>query len=279
MLRTYKFDTAIILHPSPFIHLLTVLVGIKNRFGLSRGGKKFFLTSSIDENGSYDYYYPMNFLKVVNLIAGSAVDDKIKIDIKMQVFPHSHDRDVVADLLKIQHVNDLSKLIIISPGGAVNPKESISARVWPWENYAELIRLIIKENSHYSIILTGGNKDKEIISRIHEKEPQAIDLSGKTNIQELISLVGLSQCVICNDSSVLHISIAQNRPTIGIFGPTSIKSRVPPSHIENCVQSAENCSPCYHFGSYPGCNKNALCMRSILPEMVYKKVKKILFSE
>jgi heptosyltransferase II len=275
-LRTYKFDAAFIFHPSPFIHLITVFAGIKNRFGLSRRGKNFLLTSSVEENGSYDYYYPKNFISVVHLIKSSPGVDSKNCETNLEVFSNASDRESVKNLLKNHQINDFTKFILIAPGGSANPKERISARLWPWEYYAELIRMIQEKKLNYSILLSGGGNDREIISRIQEKEPQTIDLSGKTTILDLICLVGLSKCVICNDSSVLHIGIAQNRPTIGIFGPTSAKSRVPQSHIENCIQSSENCAPCYYFGSFSGCKKNASCMRSILPEKVFEKVKKAL---
>jgi heptosyltransferase-2 len=275
-LRSFKFEAAFIFHPSPLIHLLAVFAGIKNRYGLNRKGKKSFLTSSVEENGSSDYYYPKNFLNVVHLAVSPRDCDIKNCEIKMEVFSKPSDRDSVEEILKHHQVNDFEKLILIAPGGSSNPKERIVARLWPWEYYTELIHLILKENQNYSILLTGGLNDRELLSRIHEKEPQIIDLSGKTTIQDLIYLVGLSQCVICNDSSVLHIGMAHNRPTIGIFGPTSAKSRVPQQNIENCIQSPENCSPCYYFGSFLGCNKNAACMRAISPEMVFEKVTKIL---
>jgi heptosyltransferase II len=277
-LRRFRFDAAVIFHPSPFIHLLTVFAGIKNRFGLSRKGWNRFLTLSIEENGAYDYYYPNNFLNVVRLMKSSPAQGEVNKDfeINLEVFSKASDNESVEKILINHQVSDTTKLILIAPGGSINPKESISARVWPYDYFAELIRMIRKEYSNFSIILTGGGNDKETIDRIAQIQPQVIDLCGKTNIQELICLVGISQCVICNDSSVLHIGIAQNRPTIGIFGPTSIKSRVPSSQIENCIQSKENCSPCYYFGIFSGCNKNASCMRSIVPEMVFEKVKKVL---
>jgi heptosyltransferase-2 len=79
ILRSYKFDTAIIFHPSPFIHLIAMCAGIKKRYGLCRHGKSFFLTSSIEENGSYDFYYPQNFLNVLVKIGIKSKDTKMNV--------------------------------------------------------------------------------------------------------------------------------------------------------------------------------------------------------
>ena len=275
-LRLRKFDAAIIFHPSPFIHLLAVLAGIKKRFGLSRNGKNFFLTASVEENGSYNFYYPMNFLNVVNLLNTSDSERNKNSDAIIDVFSEEHDKLSLKNLLKNQGVNDFNNLILIAPAGSINPKENITARLWPYEYYIELIRLITSELPKFTIVLTGGYKDKVIVKEIKDQVPQALDLAGKTTLNELVCLVGLSQVIICNDSAVLHIGIAQKRPTIGIFGPTSIQSRVPKSQIEYSIQSSETCSPCYRFGEFLGCRKNASCMRAIVPEMVFNKVKTIL---
>jgi heptosyltransferase II len=275
-IRSLKFNSTVILHPSPFIHFFTALAGIKNRFGLSRGGKNFFLTASIEENGAFDYYYPMNFVKLVNLITPKSNKNH---DLKLDVFLNENDRRAANEILKHNGITNYNKLILIAPGGSANPKEKISVRLWPCEYYIKLIRCILREFSDYSIVLSGGIYDKEITTLIHDEIPQVIDLSGKTNIQELIGLVELSKVVICNDSAILHICIAQNHPLIGLFGPTSMKSRVPESQLEYCIQSTESCSPCYRYGKFLGCKKKGLCMRGILPEMVLKKLKKMLKNE
>jgi lipopolysaccharide heptosyltransferase II len=275
-IRVMKFDAVIIFHPSLFIHFFTVLAGIKNRFGLSRNHKKCLLTASVEEIGAYDYYYPMNFLKVIQLLTNSTHIDININDLMMDVFTNPHDKVSAGLLLQQYGIIDVSKLILIAPGGSANPKESISARVWPCEYFISLIQLISLEFTDYSILISGGKNDSDIAKKIHNNCTQVIDLSGKTNIYELIHIIGLSRIVICNDSAVLHMSIAQKRPTIGIFGPTSLKSRVPPSHQQNCVQSTEKCSPCYYFGQFTGCTNKTSCMRTILPEQVFQKVKNLL---
>jgi heptosyltransferase II len=270
-----KFDTAIIFHPSVAIHFITSLAGIKNRFGLSRNRKSFFLSASNEENGSYDYYYPLNFIKLVHLATGSK-PIKNNGDARLEVFSSAIDRIAVDKLLKNHGVNNIEKCILIAPGGAVNPKEHVSARVWPIENYIKLINLIKLEFKRHSILISGGKNDIYITKRICYEIPEVIDLSGKTSITELVYLVGICRVVVCNDSSVLHMGIAQNRPTIGVFGPTSMPSRVPSDHWRYSIQSTEKCSPCYYFGQFKGCKKNMSCMRSILPEQVFQKVRDAL---
>lgn len=269
-LRSYKFDTAIIFHPSPFVQLIAVCAGIKKRFGLYRRRKSYLLTSSIKDNGSYDFYYPQNFM---NVLAKIGIQCR---DVKIDVFTTPDDFDSAKELLTRKGVHKHDKLILIAPGGASNPKEKITARLWPVVRFIHLIRMIINEFPDYTVLLSGGKNDSVITAQIHAEVPETIDLAGETYIQELVCLVGMSRVIICNDSSVLHIGIAQNRPTIGIFGPTSLKSRVPELQIRNSIQSTEKCSPCNYFGKFLGCKENGKCMNAITPESVYGKVKEII---
>lgn len=273
LLRSKKFDTAIIFHPSPFIHLIAACAGIKKRYGLCRRGKGFFLTSAIEENGSYEFYYPQNFLNVLSLIGIKSSDTKIDIF-------YTHD-DVLSakSIVSVRGVDNHDKIILVAPGGASNPKERIEARLWPTSHFIKLLRMIVNEFPTHTILLSGGKNDSAIAEKIHAELPQTINLAGKTTIQELVCLVGMSKVIICNDSSVLHIGIAQNRPTIGIFGPTGLKSRVPERQVVNSVQSPEKCSPCNSFGKFLGCKENGKCMYTITPELVFSKVRTIVLEK
>lgn len=50
--------------------------------------------------------------------------------------------------------------------------------------------------------------------------PNLINLTGKTGIEEMISLVASSHLVIANDSGPMHLAAAMGKETLGIFGPT-----------------------------------------------------------
>src|SRR5690606_34831875 len=69
-IRKGRFDTAVIFHPSPFLHLFALLAGIPIRYGLARGGRgtrNLFLTAAVPEDLGPDTYYPVNFQRVAAL--------------------------------------------------------------------------------------------------------------------------------------------------------------------------------------------------------------------
>ncbi|MFW5960390.1 MAG: glycosyltransferase family 9 protein, partial [Chitinivibrionales bacterium] len=73
-----------------------------------------------------------------------------------------------------------------------------------------------------------------------------------------------------------HISISQNTPVVSLFGPTSLKSRVPSNLTCFSIQSEAECSPCYVHGRLPLCQHRYVCMERITPEDVAENIQKVL---
>jgi len=89
------------------------------------------------------------------------------------------------------------------------------------KNYLELIEILKKEvGAKYSIVVLGKEE-------IHHELNNIIDLTNKTSIGELLEIVAMSSFVIAVDSSIMHIGIYQDIPTLGIFGSVLAKYRLP----------------------------------------------------
>ena len=48
-----------------------------------------------------------------------------------------------------------------------------------------------------------------------------MNLSGETSIESLPALIETADIVLSNDSGPMHLAAALNKPTLGLFGPTS----------------------------------------------------------
>jgi len=110
-------------------------------------------------------------------------------------------------------------MLLLSPGAA----ESSKIRMWPNEKWAELIEKLQQEWNG-SIILLGGIDIKPVNQTIISLLANAkgvYDVSGQTNVPELIALIDLSQGMISIDSGPMHLAAAQGIKTIGLFGPNT----------------------------------------------------------
>lgn len=109
-------------------------------------------------------------------------------------------------------------------------------RNWSIEGYASVIKYAYEEHGLHTII-TGGNSKEE--TRYGEAlatlQPQAVtNLVGQTSLKVLLALVKHSQAVIAPDSGPVHMAVAFQRPSIGLY-VTSDPARSGPWRQEQWV--------------------------------------------
>ena len=166
------------------------------------------------------------------------------------------------------------KLIGIHTGLA----ETSKYRMWKIDNVERLIKKILNSKKDTIIILTGTNADQEINNKIIKKinNPRLINLSGKTNVEELSYLMTKFNVFISNDTGPMHLAAAMKTKTIGLFGP-NLPERFAPFGKNNISIYKANklkCSPCInvHKGEFRKCPYNGKCMDLITVDDVYKEI-------
>jgi heptosyltransferase-2 len=156
------------------------------------------------------------------------------------------------------------KIMAICPGAEFGPSKR-----WPESHFVNLINEL--GNKGWTIWLFGSEKDKlirdDIISKI--KNP-CLDFVGKTSLDQAIDLLSVVQGVVTNDSGLMHIACALEKPVVAIFGSTSTNF-TPPLGAEKVkiLQLSLPCSPCFKRICPLGHHQ---CMQNIMPEKVIKAV-------
>lgn len=170
-------------------------------------------------------------------------------------------------------------LIGITCGAA----ESAKSRMWPKENFSELVNGIIKKKKNVQIIFTGTAQEKqlvdEVINKIKEKN-KVINLAGKMTLKQLFYFVSRCNLFISNDTGPMHIAAAQGVKTIGLFGPNLPVRFGPFNRKSVSLYKCNICkySPCInvHKGEVPDClysgNSYQKCMKAIKVKEVLSEV-------
>ncbi len=146
-----------------------------------------------------------------------------------------------------------------------------------FEDYWSTLIPQLHEKTGKRVLILGGPKDdasaKRIIGPISNTESY-MDLTGEhcLSIADAASLIGHADLSIGMDTGMTHMSIAQQRPTIALFGSTVpyLNTRTPRTQV---IYRKMDCSPCRR---HPTCNGAFTCLRSITPAEVLETAIKLL---
>lgn len=161
--------------------------------------------------------------------------------------------------------------LIICPGAEFGP-----AKQWPVSHYAELAEHFLQHG--WQILVLGSKADKkvagEIVGRVSkELRGRLFNLAGKTQLAEAIDLLATADQVVSNDSGLMHIASALDKPLVAIYGPTSPAFTPPLSDKAQTVQIPVDCGPCFKRICPKGHHK---CMRDLTPALVIGQSKQKL---
>lgn len=110
--------------------------------------------------------------------------------------------------------------VLLVPGSA---PEHVEKR-WPAKFYGELAAGLWSKHRLRSVLI-GTSAEKDVIQEIVRICPEAMDLSGKTQIQDLPALARNAKAAIGNDTGPMHV-----------IGPTGVSSLVLFSSVSNPVR-------------------------------------------
>jgi heptosyltransferase II len=154
-------------------------------------------------------------------------------------------------------------LLILCPGAAYGP-----AKCWPAEYFAEIANY--KKPKDWQIVLLGSESDKSTGVKIQELTKNAcIDLIGKTSLIEAINVLSSATLVISNDSGLMHLTAALNRPLIALYGSSSPEFTPPLSTKAKLLYLKLSCSPCFER-KCPLVHLN--CLKELTPKIVLKTI-------
>ena len=125
-----------------------------------------------------------------------------------------------------------------APGAEYGP-----AKRWPTRHFAELGRVLVDRG--YQVWLFGSAKDAEVTNEIAAGLRDVVDLAGRTTLDDAIDLLSLATRVVTNDSGLMHIAAALERPMAALFGSSSPAFTPPLSKHARIITLQLSCSPCF----------------------------------
>ena len=149
--------------------------------------------------------------------------------------------------------------VVLCPGA-----EYGAAKRWPAKHFATLAWELVRAG--HPVWLLGSSKDHAIAESIREQVPgDCRNLCGHTRIDQAIDLIAQASLVVCNDSGLMHIAAALDRPVIALFGSSSPDFTPPLSQKATVMQREMPCSPCFKRICPYG---HTDCLEKLLPAQV-----------
>ncbi|HKQ19422.1 MAG TPA: glycosyltransferase family 9 protein, partial [Candidatus Eisenbacteria bacterium] len=100
-----------------------------------------------------------------------------------------------------------------------------------------------------TLVVVGAAEDRAVAASVAKSAAAAgaivADMTGGTDLAELVGILAAADAVVSNDSGVMHLAAALGRPTVGIFGSTSPVWTSPAAPWVANLYAAYPCSPCF----------------------------------
>jgi lipopolysaccharide heptosyltransferase II len=182
----------------------------------------------------------------------------------------SHRDEVLRVVRGLLHSNRRDRIISMMPFATWQTKE------WGSTRFIELGRRLSGENT--LIMIHGGAEDSSRADSIAGAiGGNTISIAGKTTLLESALILSISECLITNDTGIMHIGGAVKIPVIAIFGSTTEELGFFPFRSEGEVLQAElNCRPCTSKGLRHCPRGHFRCMNDITVDEVFSAAEKFL---
>ena len=153
---------------------------------------------------------------------------------------------------------------------AVCPGARWETKIYPAKQFASVLDELADTSGVQQPVLVGGpdleTAAQEIIENCEKAKP--VNLTGKTSLRELTSLLDIADLMLTCDSGPMHIAAAQGTPTLAIFGPTDPRRTGAYGQLDNVVRGECELMPCLKRRC-PGLGMQ--CMHSLTPGGVAEK--------
>jgi len=202
-----KFDLAVIFHTKRRYNLACCLAGIPYRLGYKNNKFGFMLTMPLKDlrilGEKHEAQYCMDVLKAMGV---KDADLDVFVPLQKQA------EEWVADWMQ---ENDLKSNELI----VIHPDASDPAKCWPAANFAQLMDRLA-ERYPLKIVLIGSREtvplSLSILGQIH-RQSGVFDLTGKTSLAQMASLLRRARLLISNDSGPVHVAAGVGTSVISLF--------------------------------------------------------------
>lgn len=151
------------------------------------------------------------------------------------------------------------KVLALCPGAAYGP-----AKRWPAGHFAAVAAAWAAKGGRVWVL--GQSDDRDAGAEIAAAAPEAVtDFTGRSKLAEAVTLLSLADKVVSNDSGLMHVAAALEKPLVALYGSSTAAETPPLSQQARVLGLELSCRPCHQRKCPLG---HLRCLRELSPAMV-----------
>jgi len=211
-LRAGRYDMLIAPERSRLISLAALLSGIPVRAGLDSAGRGMGYNVKARIDPAARRHEAEIYLDIARALGLDTAD----------CWANAQPR-AIDSIFTQQLTGDAAPLLLVHPGGGVNPGMRMTSKRWPADRFAAFAARVSAETGA-RIVLIGAEGDRDLTRDIVHSltDCKPIDLTGQLTLMQTAALATLPQTLlyIGNDNGVAHLAAACGGKVLMIFGPS-----------------------------------------------------------
>jgi len=240
IIKSYKFDTAMMLLPTERHSWMLFLAGIRNRIGV---GTKLYQVLTFTKSVSRNKYIPLRHEADYCMDFGRRIGiNPLSLDTEIFITEEEKKEFINIHKEKFKYFDHLSNLKIIG----IHPGSNKSAPNWKIENYIHLVKILL-DNPKNVIVLTGNENEIHFVPKFKSLDSsRVINFIGKLSLRELCILISFFDVLVSSSTGPMHIAAGLKVPTVSLFctltacsptlwGPLGNKSRIITPPLDFCT--------------------------------------------
>lgn len=259
-LEEENYQQAIVLPNSLKSALIPWFAGIPKRIGW-RGEFRYGLLNDIRKLDKDRY--PLMVQRFVALAhpAGTPADEHYPMPTLVA------NAGAVEQLKQQFQLNPDKPAVALCPGAEFGPSKQ-----WPPSYYAKLADTLVGRGMQLWLLGSANDRDtaEQILGELAPATRDAVrDFTGQTTLGDAIDLLSMTSLVVSNDSGLMHVAAALQRPLVVLYGSTSPGFTPPLGQQVETVALGLECSPCFKRDCPL---QHHRCMLDLKPELVLQAV-------
>jgi lipopolysaccharide heptosyltransferase II len=272
-LKTHRFDTALILHSTHRVILLSWLAGIRQRIGYARR-LPWLLTRKVPytkgQGQRHELEYNMDLFRMLGVdLKGSDPTGSDPVDLPLFVPTTSVQEAKVEEFLRSQGLDAGKPLIALHPGASCPSKR------WPARRFSRLADRLIERRGVQVLVVAGPDGVEQAKAVVQGMQYQAHQAANLFSLGETAALFKKVRCLVSNDSGPVHLAGAVGTSVVSIFGRwgggLSPRRWGPTGEGSIALHKDVGCRPCLAHN----CTIGFICLEAISVEEVFFAVEHV----